>query len=88
MVEFGQRFRSRTDSFVLVWGWASWLFFLFNWSISALQRWVCFQCAAELFVIQIHTSILFQILFPYRLFQNIEQSSLCYIQQDFLAYPF
>ena len=25
----------------------------------------------------IHTSILFQILFPFRLLQNIEQSSLC-----------
>ena len=31
-------------------------------------------------VISIHThvSILFQILFPFRLLQNIEQSSLCY----------
>ena len=26
----------------------------------------------------IHVSILFQILFPFRLLQNIEQSSLCY----------
>ena len=26
----------------------------------------------------IHISILFQILFPYRLLQNIEYSSLCY----------
>ena len=30
-------------------------------------------------VIHIHVSILFQILFPFRLLQNIEQSSLCYI---------
>ena len=25
-----------------------------------------------------HTSVLFQIIFPYRLLQNIEHSSLCY----------
>ena len=30
-------------------------------------------------VIHINVSILFQILFPYRCLQNIEQSSLCYI---------
>ena len=29
-------------------------------------------------VIHIHISILFQVLFPFRLLQNIEQSSLCY----------
>ena len=29
-------------------------------------------------VIHIHVSILFQILFPVRLLQNVEQSSLCY----------
>ena len=29
-------------------------------------------------VIHINVSILFQILFPFRLLQNIEQSSLCY----------
>ena len=29
-------------------------------------------------VIHIHVSILFQILFLFRLFHNIEQSSLCY----------
>ena len=29
-------------------------------------------------VIYIHVSILFQILFPFRLLHNIEQSSLCY----------
>ena len=29
-------------------------------------------------VIRIHVSILFQILFPFRFLQNIEQSSLCY----------
>ena len=29
-------------------------------------------------LIHIHVSILFQILFPFRLLHNIEQSSLCY----------
>ena len=29
-------------------------------------------------VIHVHASVLFQILFPVRLLQNIEQSSLCY----------
>ena len=29
-------------------------------------------------VIHIHVSILFQILFPFRLLQNIEYSALCY----------
>ena len=29
-------------------------------------------------VLHIHVSILFQILFPFRLLHNIEQSSLCY----------
>ena len=29
-------------------------------------------------VIHIHVSILFQVLFPFRLLQNTEQSSLCY----------
>ena len=29
-------------------------------------------------VIRIHVSILFQVLLPFRLLQNIEQSSLCY----------
>ena len=29
-------------------------------------------------VLHIHVSILFQIPFPFRLLQNIEQSSLCY----------
>ena len=30
-------------------------------------------------VIHIHVSILFKILYPIRLLQNVEQSSLCYI---------
>ena len=29
-------------------------------------------------VIHIHVSILFQVLFPFRLLQDIEQTSLCY----------
>ena len=29
-------------------------------------------------VIHMHVSVLFQILFPFRLLQNTEQSSLCY----------
>ena len=29
-------------------------------------------------VIHIHVSILFQVIFPFRLLQNTEQSSLCY----------
>ena len=29
-------------------------------------------------VVHIHVSILFQVLFPFTLFHNIEQSSLCY----------
>ena len=32
-----------------------------------------------IYVIHIHVSILFQILFPFRFLQNTEQSSLCYI---------
>ena len=32
-------------------------------------------------VIHIHMSILFQILFPHRLLQNTEQSSLCCIRE-------
>ena len=30
-------------------------------------------------VIHIHVSVIFRILFPFRLLQNIEQSPLCYI---------
>ena len=33
----------------------------------------------------IHVSILFQILFPFRLFHNIDQSSLCYIEGSCLV---
>ena len=33
-------------------------------------------------VIHVHVSIFFQILFPYRLLQNIEQSSLYYLVES------
>ena len=37
-------------------------------------------------VIYIHMCVLFQILFPFRLLQNIEQTSLCYrLSTDFLV---
>ena len=38
------------------------------------QCWFSFRCTAKCSVIP----VLFQVLFPYRLLQNIEQSSLCY----------
>ena len=37
------------------------------------------QQSDSVICISIHVSILFQMLFPFRLLQNIEQSSLCYI---------
>ena len=39
-------------------------------------------------VIHMHVSILFQVLFPFRLLHNIEQSSLCYIVEVLVGYPF
>ena len=36
----------------------------------------------------IHVSILFQILFPFRLLQNIEQSSLCFYSRSLLVIHF
>ena len=48
--------------------------------ILDLQCCVGFSFTAKWFsyILHIHISILFQILFPSRLLQNIEQSSLCY----------
>ena len=48
------------------------------WSIVDLQCCVSFRCTADDSVIHVHTPILFQILFPDRLLQKIELSSLCY----------
>ena len=39
-------------------------------------------------IIHIHVSILFQILFPFRLLHNIEQSSLCYTTVFLFFYKF
>ena len=47
--------------------------YLFNWNIVELQYHVNFRCTAHLF-----NYIILQILFPYRLLQNIEYGSLCY----------
>ena len=50
----------------------------FNWSIVDVQCCVSFRCTAKWFsYIYIHI-FLFQILFHYRLLQDIEYSSLCY----------
>ena len=49
------------------------LFIFKNWSIVDLQCCVSFRCTAN-----IYTYVLFQVLFPYRLLQNTECSSLCY----------
>ena len=54
---------------------ASFLYFL-NWGIVDLQCCVTFRCEVQWFsYIYI---FFFNILFPYRLLQNIEHSSLCY----------
>ena len=39
-------------------------------------------------VIHIHVSILFQIIFPFRLLQNIEQHSLCYTVGPYIMVTF
>ena len=49
----------------------------FYWSRVDLQCCVNSCCTAKR-IIHIHISTLFQILFPYRSLQSIEQSSLCY----------
>ena len=55
----------------------SFLFFQ-NWSIVSIQCCVNFRCTAVLHT-RTHTSyILFQIIFQYRLLQNMKYSSLCY----------
>ena len=58
--------------------YCSYVFFLiiavFYWSIVDLQCFVSFGCTAKWFSYM----YFFQILFPCRLLQNIEYSSLCY----------
>ena len=51
------------------------LFFILFWRMVDLQYCVSFRCTASVSFIHIHTSVLFQILFPYWLLQNIEDSS-------------
>ena len=56
--------------------WVIPIFFFFFWSIVGLQ---CFRCTSQWFsYTYIYISILFQILFHYRLLQDIEYSSLCH----------
>ena len=63
--------------------------FIFNWSIVDLQCYVTFRCTAQwfsftyiyIYIYKIYIYIIYiyiQILFPYKLLQNIEHSSLCY----------
>ena len=54
------------------------LIFILYGGIVDEQSCVSFRCTAKWTVIHIHVSILFQILFPFRLLQNTEQSALCY----------
>ena len=51
-------------------------FSFFNWSLVDIQCCVSFRCTAKWFSYNIYMYI-FQILFPYRLLQNIDYSSLC-----------
>ena len=53
-------------------------FSVFNWSIVDLVCCVSFRCTAKWFSYTYIYIYFFQILFPYRLLQNIEYSSLCY----------
>ena len=52
--------------------------FFFNWNIVDLQCCIGFRCTAQWFSYTYIYIYFFQILFPYRLLQNIEYSSLCY----------
>ena len=50
---------------------------LFYWTIVDLQCCVSFRCTAKWFGCKTYIYILAQILFPYRLLQNIEYRTLC-----------
>ena len=54
--------------------------FLFYIYIQLINNVVIVSCVQQSdSVIHIRVSVIFQILFPFRLLQNIEQSPLCYI---------
>jgi len=57
------------------------IFFIFKSYLSIVDLQCCdhFCCTISDWVIYVHTCILFQILFPYRLSQNNGYSSLCSI---------
>ena len=50
----------------------------FCWSIVDLQNCVSFSCTAVFSYTYWHISILFQILFHYRLLQDVDYTSVCY----------
>ena len=49
------------------------------WSVNGEQYCAHFMHIAKRFSFHIHVSLLFQIVFPFKLLQNIEQSALCYM---------
>ena len=57
----------------------TWVFNVYFYLESSWLTKLCsFEVYSKVIQLYIHVSILFQILFPFRLLQNIEQSSLCY----------
>ena len=55
------------------------LIYFFNWSIVNLQFCLSFKCTTKWFnYIYMYVYIFFQILFHYKLLQDIQYSSLCY----------
>ena len=67
--------------------WKNIFLFSFNWRIAGLQGSASFRYVAKRFHFMcVCVEILFQILFPYRLLQNTEYSSLCYIQSVLVVY--
>ena len=58
-------------------------FFFFKWECSVTYNAVSVSDAQQSdSAIHTHVSILFQVPFPYRLLQGIEQCSLCYTVED------